>query len=207
MNVSALCKKVIGTLAIASAALGATGCGEFVRSSRSPSQLVIESLEAASGASSSATFGTTLESDVVTIVNNGATVFSDAGRVSLRLMLRDPGAPGIAATPSAINQVTITRYRIVYRRADGRNTPGVDVPQPFDSALTVTVPTDGDVRAGFEFVRHAAKEEAPLFGLRNSAVTISTIAEVTFYGHDQAGNEVSVTGSIGVIFGNFADPS
>ena len=35
---------------------------------------------------------------------------------------------------------------------------------------------------------------------------ISTIAEVTFYGRDQAGNEVSVTGSISVNFSDFGDP-
>ena len=35
---------------------------------------------------------------------------------------------------------------------------------------------------------------------------ISTIAEVTFYGRDQAGNDVSATGSMGVDFGNFGDP-
>jgi hypothetical protein len=29
---------------------------------------------------------------------------------------------------------------------------------------------------------------------------------VTFFGRDQAGNDLSVTGSIGVQFGNFADP-
>jgi len=29
---------------------------------------------------------------------------------------------------------------------------------------------------------------------------------VTFYGHDQAGNDISATGSIGVEFGNFGDP-
>jgi len=30
---------------------------------------------------------------------------------------------------------------------------------------------------------------------------------VTFYGRDQAGNDVSATGSIGIVFGNFADPN
>jgi len=34
---------------------------------------------------------------------------------------------------------------------------------------------------------------------------ISTIAEITFYGHDQNGNEVSVTGRMDVQFGDFAD--
>ena len=38
------------------------------------------------------------------------------------------------------------------------------------------------------------------------ARTISTIAEVTFYGRDQAGNEVSATGMLSVNFGDFGDP-
>src|SRR5262249_8746698 len=96
--------------------------------------------------------------------------------------------------------------RVQYRRSDGRNTPGVDVPNPFDSGLTVTVPADGTVTSGFDIVRNVAKQEAPLSTLRTGETFISTIAEVTFYGHDQAGNEVSVTGSIGITFGNFADP-
>jgi hypothetical protein len=37
-------------------------------------------------------------------------------------------------------------------------------------------------------------------------VIISTVAEITFYGHDQTGREVSATGRLGVNFGNFADP-
>jgi hypothetical protein len=37
-------------------------------------------------------------------------------------------------------------------------------------------------------------------------VFIHTLAEVTFYGSDQAGNEVSVAGLISVNFGDFADP-
>jgi hypothetical protein len=37
-------------------------------------------------------------------------------------------------------------------------------------------------------------------------VIISTIAEVTFYGHDQTGREVSVVGRLTVDFGNFGDP-
>jgi len=52
-----------------------------------------------------------------------------------------------------------------------------------------------------------AKLEAPLATLRTGETFISTIADVTFYGQDQAGNELSVTGSIGITFGNFADPS
>jgi hypothetical protein len=56
-------------------------------------------------------------------------------------------------------------------------------------------------------VRHTAKQEPPLVALRSNGVNLNTIAEVTFYGRDQAGNEVSVTGQIGIVFGNFGDPT
>ena len=60
---------------------------------------------------------------------------------------------------------------------------------------------------GFEIVRHDAKLEAPLVQLISNLNVINTIANVTFYGHDQVGNVVSVTGSVSVEFANFADPS
>ena len=72
----------------------------------------------------------------------------------------DPGVPGVVG-PTLLNAVTITRYRVEYRRTDGRSTQGVDVPYSFDSALTFTVPSDGASSAVFQLVRHAAKEEAP----------------------------------------------
>jgi hypothetical protein len=62
------------------------------------------------------------------------------------------------------------------------------------------------VNGVFEIVRHIAKDEAPLKALAFNGVIISTIGEVTFYGRDQAGREVSVVGRIGVNFGNFGDP-
>jgi hypothetical protein len=101
--------------------------------------------------------------------------------------------------------VTFNRYRVSYQRTDGRNTPGVDVPHAFDSAVTFTV-TNDVTAANFQLVRHSAKEEAPLRALATSNAIISTIAQVTFYGRDQAGNEVTVSGNISVDFGNFADP-
>ncbi|MGH9349391.1 MAG: hypothetical protein ACRD26_19245, partial [Vicinamibacterales bacterium] len=188
------------------------GCGEVARTGRSPAQLVIMALEAASGADDTV-FSPFLLSDVVTRIDvevNGQqesieTIFNDPGRVTMRLVLRNPGIPGNPTTPTALNAITITRYRVEFIRADGRNTPGVDVPYPFDGAVTFTIPADGDVTTGFNLVRHTAKLEAPLMALRNG-LFISTMAEVTFYGRDQAGNEVAASGTINVEFGNFADP-
>jgi hypothetical protein len=204
-------RTTLGTIAILAAM--AAGCGDLVRQGRSPVQLVIMSLQAASGADPDE-FGGDLRSDVITLVERQVggetvrvpTVFNDLATVTLAMILKDPGQPGVVATPSAINQVTINRYRVTYRRTDGRNAPGTDVPFPFDSAVTLTVPADGSVTAGFQIVRYTAKEEAPLTTLRNNRDVISTIAEVTFFGRDQAGNEVSVSGNIGIDFGNFGDP-
>ena len=67
------------------------------------------------------------------------------------------------------------------------------------------IPVGSVVTSGFEFVRHTAKLEAPLAALATNGVIISTVADVTFFGRDQAGNDVSATGSIGVQFGNFGD--
>lgn len=186
------------------------GCGEVSRSGRSPVQLVIESLTAAPGSDDS-NFGSFLLSDVETLVEDDdgnliPTIFNDAGQVTMRLVLKDPGVPGIPSSPSPLNEVTVYRFRVVFRRADGRNTPGVDVPYPFDGGVTATVPADSTASFGFPLVRHTAKQEAPLAALRTQPVNISTLAEITFYGRDQAGNEVSATGMLQVEFGNFADP-
>ena len=199
-----------GCLAILTA-----GCGEYARQGSSPVQVAIDSMAAASGASP-ATFGSNLHSDVVTVVHRTqggqqvdiSTIFNDIGQVTMHLVLKDPGTPTAPTLASPINEVTFTRYRVTYRRSDGRNTPGVDVPFAFDSAATFTVPSAGTVTASFDIVRHTAKEEAPLASLVfNNNVFITTIAEVQFFGKDQAGHDVTAAGSIGITFGNFGDPA
>jgi hypothetical protein len=82
----------------------------------------------------------------------------------------------------------------------------VDVPYAFDGAATFTVAPEGSSIGGFTLVREVAKREAPLATLVSGSTLITTIAYVTFYGRDQAGNDVSVTGLIEVTFGNFGDP-
>jgi hypothetical protein len=54
-------------------------------------------------------------------------------------------------------------------------------------------------------VRNAAKAESPLVQLKTNGVILTTIADVTFYGRDRVGNDISATGSIQVDFGNFGD--
>jgi hypothetical protein len=184
------------------ACLGAmvAGCGEFVRQDKSPVILIIDRLEAASGEST--TLSSPLFSDVLTVVDDVPTIFADKGAFTMRLIMKDR----LQLAPSPVNAVTLTRYQVIYRRSDGRNTPGVDVPHAFTSGLTFTIPPTGVATGNFELVRHLAKSEAPLRALVLSPVVISTVAEVTFFGRDQTGNELSATGLIGVEFGNFGDP-
>jgi hypothetical protein len=190
-------------------------CGEVARTGRSPALLVIDVLEAASGAQPDA-FGNVLFSDVETLVDqqiNGQTVrvptiYADMGRATFRLTLKNPGSTTSPVGPSQLNEVTITRYRVRFRRADGRSTPGVDVPHAFDGAATVTIPASGSAAVSFAIVRHQAKLEPPLSALQRGggANMLSTIAEVEFYGSDLAGNEIVATGLISVNFGDFGDP-
>ena len=162
--------------------------------------LVIDLLEGSAGDDEE--FSTFVHSDVLT---KGGTI-NDVGKATLRIAPKDIGGPLNPTTPSSNNAVTIRRYRVVYKRADGRNTQGVDVPYAFDGAATGTVPPSGTLELPFELVRHVAKRESPLvqLAIANTAV-ITTIAEVTFYGADLVGNEVTATGFIQVDFGNFAD--
>jgi hypothetical protein len=178
--------------------LGSASCGDMAREGQGSSYLIISTLLGSSGADPG-TFGGELRSDVVTVVDDVPSIFNDNGQVEFLLGMKNP-----VLAPSSVNFITIDRYRVTFTRADGRSTPGVDVPYGFDGAITGTV--QNTTTLGFTLVRHQAKLEAPLAALASNGVLVSTIAEITFYGHDQAGKAVSVTGKITVHFGNFADP-
>ena len=185
--------------ALTAAAL-ASGCGDVVRQGEGSSYLIVQSLTAAPGAEPE-TFRGNLLSDVITVVDDVPGVYNDLGQVTFALAMKDAAL----TSPTSANFITLSRYRVRYIRTDGRNTAGVDVPYGFDGGLTTTV-NGSNIVASFEIVRHLAKSESPLLALRNNGVIINTIAEVTFYGRDQTGREVSVVANIQVDFGNFADP-
>ena len=189
-------------------------CGDVVRQGKSPVFLGIDSLQGLRGAVTPGQPSGVLTSDVLTLVTSPApctttapcpTIFNDFGRVQLRVVPKDIGSPTSPSSISTNNDVTLYRYRVRYIRADGRNVQGVDVPYAFDGGITATVSSTGALQLSFELVRHVAKQEAPLAQLVSSPTILTAIAEVTFYGRDRVGNEVSVTGSINVDFGNFGD--
>jgi hypothetical protein len=197
---------------LAALVAASVSCGDVVRQGRSSVSVVVDSVQGAPGTGGTVgTFSGTMLSDVITVVTTGGTcsttnpcptVFDDFGRVILHITPKD-----VSIAPTANNQVTITRYHVRYTRADGHNTPGVDVPYEFDGAVTATLPASGTpVPLTFELVRHAAKEEAPLAQLAVNPTFINTIADITVYGTDQVGNAIAANGSMSIEFGNFADP-
>jgi hypothetical protein len=183
--------------------LGSVSCGTLTRQGTSPSYLIVQTMEASSGADPS-TFGNPLLSDVVTIVNQVPTFFNDLARVQFSLGLKDPGPSSSPVSPTQNNWITVDRYHVQFIRADGHNIEGVDVPYAFDGGMAVTVSDTTTV--SFQVVNHQAKLEAPLAALASNGIIFSTIAQITFYGHDQTGRGVSTTANLSVHFGNFADP-
>jgi hypothetical protein len=202
--------RLIGLSALVAASVS---CGDVVRQGSSPVYLVIDLLQGVKGAVQPGTPSSTLTSDVITNVTSPApcttdapcpTIFGDNGLATLRAPLKDIGTT-TSLSPTSNNEVTITRVHVEFVRADGRNTPGVDVPYSFDNAVTGTISAGGTLSMGFELVRNVAKQESPLVQLRTSANTIAAIARVTFYGADRTGNAIQATGQLTVEFGNFGD--
>jgi hypothetical protein len=173
-------------------------CGDVVRQGPSPMMLLIDTMGGSSGGSSSSAITNPVRSDVVA---DSGTVFNDPGAATLRSIRKDV----TDITPTTTNNdVTIHRVHVSYRRSDGKNTPGVDVPYGFDNAVAVTIKAGLIASVTFDLVRQDAKLESPLIDLRTKPIVLTVIADVTFYGTDAVGNEIAVAGSVTVNFANFA---
>lgn len=197
----------LGRLTLAATVLVLSACGgELLRTGRSPVYLVVTGIDTQQGGGT-AKSGAFLLSDVS--LDDGS-VFNDNVTLSIAVVAKNPTVP-----TTAMNAVTLTRYHVTFRRADGRNTPGVDVPYGFDGAVTVTISAGQTSDVSFEIVRHQAKLEPPLKNLvgRNDAGArsigglgfLSTIAEITIWGRDQNGNELTANAAVDVHFAQLAD--
>jgi hypothetical protein len=178
--------------------IATAGCGsELLRTGRSPVYLVVDQVTAGAQGGELTAF---LLSDIRT---NGS-VFNDNVQVTLRIERKNP-----TVELTAMNSVTLTRYTVEFKRTDGRNRQGIDVPYGFSGGLTATVAGEDPRSVSFELVRHQAKREPPLANLVDAGGLdlLSAIAEITIYGRDQNGNEVSATAFIDVHFGDFGDPA
>jgi hypothetical protein len=183
-------------LAVTALALAAalSGCSTPAKQSDTSSYLVLLSLNAASGADTSSTFGPTLASDVLTF----GTAYSDPAEAKFQLAFKDPGT-----LPTPVNYITINRYHVRYIRTDGGA-----VPEPFDGAVSFTVTNAVTSSGSITLVRAQAKAVSPLVQLagQGGLAFLPVSAEVTFDGTDQTGRAISVTGSVAINFADWADP-
>ncbi len=109
---------------------------------------------------------------------------------------------------SRFGDIIIERYRVTYVRADGRNTPGVEVPYAFDGAMTLRVPVDAPASQQFMVVRPQAKLEPPLSNLAGGggAIVLSVIAQIDFYGRQLVTDRaVAARGFLNITFADFAN--
>ncbi|HEY3043425.1 MAG TPA: hypothetical protein VGJ39_05350 [Vicinamibacterales bacterium] len=183
-------RRVFGLTALATVVIASASCGDIVRSSRSPMLLIVNSIRP-----EGLVIARTLQSDVLTATG----ILPDLARTTLSVVMKDV----TIVAPSSNNQVRITGYHVTYRRGDGQNREGIDVPYGFDGAFTLSVIAGNVGTADFEIVRAIAKAESPLVQLRDGSNLISTIADVTFFGQDAVGNELSTSASVLIDFGNF----
>ena len=185
-------------------------CGDGVaRRSDRPSYLVITSARGCVGAEPGH-----VRHDVVQLGRHHrgeqpATIFNDPGQATIPA--GDEGSGLRRTSPNAAHVQQLHHRHAVPRRVRRGPTAtmsqGVDVPYAFDGAATTTV-TGTPPRCAF----HARPEPGEGRGAAQGAaaetdVLITTIAKVTFYGHDQTGAKSACSGNIEVTFGNFGDPS
>jgi hypothetical protein len=149
--------------------------------------------------------GSPLFSDVL----EGGGIDNDDVLVTVNLFRKNNTA-GLQTSP--VEHVYLERYEVNFRRSDGHNVEGVDVP------FRVTGPL-GNVRfhtaggnevenvVSITVVRHQAKNEPPLRNMRNSGNQdiFTTIAEITIHGRTVQGGVLECRGSFQVTFADFED--
>jgi hypothetical protein len=174
--------------------VGLSGCTpDFATDSEANVILRILSIEGESGEDQE--LGAFINSDVVPIFNDNATV-------DLQALPKNPNLTGAAP----FEDVLVTRYEVRYIRSDGHNREGVDVPYRITGGLSTLVPYDGDAtEVAFVVVRHQAKFEPPLSNLVDEPVVLTCIAEITLHGQTTSGRAVSTRGFLTINFANFAD--
>jgi hypothetical protein len=183
--------------------LAILACNPVENETNSHTILVIESVLGVDAEGNNANY---LESDVLfeDEEEGTATIFADPATILVRASLLDPAS---VTGPSLYNDVTINRYTVDYMRSDGKNTPGVDVPLPFEGTLTQIAAVGESVQFTLVIVRAAAKAEPPLVNLQSGRDEgiLTVQAKITLYGHDQANRTVTATGYLTIYFANYVN--
>lgn len=184
------------------AALFLASCVAKENDSTSGSFLIIDSLTGndLAGAAGS----TTAFCDVIT----EGTIVNDNAVAEVNAQIYNPLAD---ADISYYNNVVVDQIDVEFKRTDGRNVEGVDVPYRFTQPMNMLVVIDTPLEIPFVLIRHVAKLEAPLLALRevpSQTFVLQLVAKVTLHGKDLGGHRVApVSGYLSVWCANFADPA
>jgi hypothetical protein len=192
-------KKVLSISFVLSVLLILSACNPIEDDSKSSSMLIVESIRGQDSEGNAADY---LQSDV----EKEGSVFADIATATLRAETLDPDP--ILGT-SQYNDIIVNRYTVSYSRVDGKNSPGVDVPLPFEGSLSALIKAGNTTSFSFVVVREVAKLEPPLVGLvdgRGEGV-LQVIATINFYGKDLAEHAVKATGYLTIYFANYVDTS
>ena len=131
---------------------------------------------------------------------------NDNGLVEVNALPLDPLLVTTSTTPYF--DVLIDQIDVAFKRTDGRNVEGVDVPYSFTQPMSMQVAINGKASIPFILIRHVAKLEAPLLALHetpNQAKILQLVAVVTIHGKDTGGHRVApVTGNVSIWCGNTA---
>ncbi len=190
-------KKVLSILVILPVFLILSACNPIEDETRSSSFLIVEKIQGQDYEGNTTDY---LQSDV--IKNNS--VFADVATATLRAATIDPNP--LLGT-SQYNDIILTKYTVSYSRTDGKNSPGVDVPLPFEGTLSVLVRVGSSTGVSFVIVREVAKMEPPLIALAEGRAegVLQVTARIDFYGHDLANRNVKATGYLPIYFANYVD--
>src|SRR4030065_399513 len=135
-------KKSLRIACILPAFLALYSCNPIEDDSRSASMLLVDNVLGTDAEGKSGNF---LQSDVV--LSSGR-IRSDSATATLRAETLDPD-PLLGTSP--YNDIVVTRYLVSYTRTDGRNSPGIDVPYPFEGSMSTVVKAGSTASGSFFF--------------------------------------------------------
>jgi hypothetical protein len=186
---------------LALAVLAAAACNPIENGTTSNTRLIIENLTGLDLQGIDSQF---CRSDVLfTNSQTGtATIVADIGKATLSSQPLDPNP---VQGNSTYLDIQLEKIAVSYTRADGHNTPGVDVPYAFEAGVSGTVRVGSLTAITFTLVREAAKEELPLVTLQGSGEVIEATAKIIFYGKDLSGRAVMATGYLPITFADYAN--
>jgi hypothetical protein len=181
-----------------------TSCNPLENDTQSASMLIIESI---TGKDMQGVEGNLLQSDVLyyNSTTGTYTIQADLAKANLSAQTLDPKP---AQGASQFNDIQLDKYFVTYSRSDGKNTPGVDVPYPFEGGISVRVAIGIKTEVTFIVVRETAKQEPPLINLTQPTTrgeVLYMTARIDFYGHDLANKTVKATGYLSIAFADYAN--